>query len=93
METQPHSQPLTGAEVAIQTAAAAGIDVCFANPGTTELYLVQALDRCPGIKPVLAVFEGVCTGAADGYARVTGRPALALLHLGPGAGQRTGQFA
>ena len=84
METQSSPQPLTGAEVAIQTAAAAGIDVCFANPGTTELYLVQALDRCPGIKPVLAVFEGVCTGAADGYARVTGRPALALLHLGPG---------
>ena len=84
METQSSSQPLTGADVAIQTAAAAGIDVCFANPGTTELYLVQALDRCPAIKPVLAVFEGVCTGAADGYARVTGRPALALLHLGPG---------
>lgn len=75
---------LTGAEVAIQTAAAAGIDVCFANPGTTELYLVQALDRCPSIKPVLAVFEGVCTGAADGYSRVSGKPSLALLHLGPG---------
>lgn len=75
---------LTGAEVVLRTAAAAGINVCFANPGTTELLLVQALDRCPEIRPVLAVFEGVCTGAADGYARISGRPALALLHLGPG---------
>lgn len=83
-ETPSDPHPLTGADVAIRTAAAAGIDVCFANPGTTELYLVQALDRCPSIKSVLAVFEGVCTGAADGYARVAGRPALALLHLGPG---------
>ena len=83
-ETPREPHPLTGADVAIRTAAAAGIDVCFANPGTTELYLVQALDRCPSIKSVLAVFEGVCTGAADGYARVAGRPALVLLHLGPG---------
>lgn len=75
---------IPGAEVALRTVAAAGIDICFANPGTTELSLVQALDRCPQIRPVLAVFEGVCTGAADGYARVSGRPALALLHLGPG---------
>ncbi len=84
LESQTAAEPLTGAELAIQTAAAAGIDVCFANPGTTELYLVQALDRCPSIRSILAVFEGVCTGAADGYARVSGRPALALLHLAPG---------
>ncbi len=84
IESQTATRPLTGAELAIQTAAAAGIDVCFANPGTTELYLVQALDRCASIRSILAVFEGVCTGAADGYARVTGQPALALLHLGPG---------
>ena len=82
IESQTATRPLTGAELAIQTAAAAGIDVCFANPGTTELYLVQALDRCASIRSILAVFEGVCTGAADGYARVTGQPALALLHLG-----------
>ncbi len=75
---------ITGAEAVIRTAAAAGIDVCFANPGTTELYLVEALDRCPEIRSVLAVFEGVCTGAADGYARISGKPGLALLHLGPG---------
>lgn len=75
---------MTGAEAVIKTAVAAGIDVCFANPGTTELSLVQALDHCPEMHSVLAVFEGVCTGAADGYARISGRPALALLHLGPG---------
>jgi acetolactate synthase-1/2/3 large subunit len=75
---------MTGAEAVIRTAAAAGIDVCFANPGTTELSLVQALDSCPELRSVLAVFEGVCTGAADGYTRVSGKPALALLHLGPG---------
>jgi acetolactate synthase-1/2/3 large subunit len=78
------AKPMTGAEAVLRTAAAAGIDVCFANPGTTELLLVEALDRCPEIRPVLAVFEGVCTGAADGYTRISGRPALALLHLGPG---------
>src|SRR5215510_6888061 len=75
---------MTGAEVVIRTAAAAGIDVCFANPGTTELSLVEALDKCPDMRYVLAVFEGVCTGAADGYARISGKPGLALLHLGPG---------
>jgi acetolactate synthase-1/2/3 large subunit len=75
---------MTGAEAVIRTAAAAGIEVCFANPGTTELSLVQALDQCPEIRSVLAVFEGVCTGAADGYARISGKPGLALLHLGPG---------
>ncbi len=80
----PPNTAMTGAEAVIRTAAAAGIDVCFANPGTTELYLVEALDRCPQIRSVLSVFEGVCTGAADGYTRITGRPALTLLHLGPG---------
>jgi acetolactate synthase-1/2/3 large subunit len=75
---------MTGAEAVIRTAAAAGIKACFANPGTTELFLVKALDECPSIRPVLAVFEGVCTGAADGYARISGKPGLTLLHLGPG---------
>src|SRR5438093_6625650 len=84
MTTETGARLMTGAEAAIRTAIAAGIDICFANPGTTELSLVQALDRCPEIRSVLAVFEGVCTGAADGYTRVSGRPALALLHLGPG---------
>ena len=84
METGKEAQLMTGAEVVLRTALASGIEACFANPGTTELPLVQALDRCPAMRPVLAVFEGVCTGAADGYTRISGRPALALLHLGPG---------
>ncbi len=75
---------MTGAEALLRTAVAAGIEVCFANPGTTEMPLVTALDRVSGIRPILSLFEGVCTGAADGYGRMAGRPALTLLHLGPG---------
>src|SRR5919108_3175225 len=75
---------MTGAEAVLRTAAAAGVGVCFANPGTTEMALVNALDRVPSIRAVLGLFEGVCSGAADGYARMAGRPALTLLHLGPG---------
>src|SRR5271170_3597507 len=76
--------PTNGAESLIRTALAAGIDVCFANPGTTEMPLVAALDAVPGMRAVLGLFEGVCTGAADGYGRMTGHPALTLTHLGPG---------
>ncbi|HLQ32244.1 MAG TPA: thiamine pyrophosphate-binding protein, partial [Chloroflexota bacterium] len=65
---------MTGAEAALQVALEHGIEVCFANPGTTELPLVAALDRCPAIRPVLGLFEGVCTGGADGYARMAGKP-------------------
>ncbi|GAQ59795.1 acetolactate synthase large subunit [Streptomyces scabiei] len=75
---------MTGAEALVETALAAGVDVCFANPGTTEMPLVAALDSVPGTRAVLGLFEGVCTGAADGYARIAGRPAMTLLHLGPG---------
>ena len=75
---------MNGAESLIRTALAAGVEVCFANPGTTEMQLVAALDRIEGLRPVLCLFEGVATGAADGYARMTGRPAATLLHLGPG---------
>lgn len=75
---------MTGAESLLHTAVAAGIQVCFTNPGTTELPLVSALDQVPGIRAVLGLFEGVCTGAADGYGRMAGRPALTLLHMGPG---------
>src|SRR6266480_6017306 len=75
---------MTGAEAVLQTAAAAGIEVCFANPGTTEMALVNALDRVPSVRAVLGLFEGVCSGAADGYARMAGKPAMTLLHLGPG---------
>ncbi len=75
---------MNGAEALIRTAVAAGVDTCFANPGTTEMPLVAALDSIEGMRAVLALFEGVCTGAADGYARMTGKPAMTLLHLGPG---------
>lgn len=76
--------PRTGAELAIATAVDAGLDVCFANPGTTEMELVAAVGATPGMRGILGLFEGVVTGAADGYGRVTGRPALTLTHLGPG---------
>lgn len=68
----------------LETFADQGVDVCFANPGTSEMHLVAAFDRVPGIRPVLGLFEGVVTGAADGYGRMRGAPALTLLHLGPG---------
>jgi acetolactate synthase-1/2/3 large subunit len=64
---------MTGARSLMQTAVDAGVDLCFANPGTTEIPLVAALDQVPGIRSVLGLFEGVCTGAADGYGRMTGR--------------------
>jgi len=73
-----------GADSLLEAALDAGVEVCFANPGTTEMDLVSALDRNTAIRPVLGLFEGVVTGAADGYGRMTGRPALTLLHLGPG---------
>ncbi|MFN8026021.1 MAG: acetolactate synthase large subunit [Acidimicrobiia bacterium] len=76
----------TGAQQMIETAVAAGVDVCFTNPGTTEMPLVAALDRTPAMRSVLGLFEGVVTGAADGYGRVTDAPALTLLHLGAGYG-------
>jgi acetolactate synthase I/II/III large subunit len=75
---------MNGAESLIRTALAAGVEVCFANPGTTEMPLVAALDAVEGMRSVLGLFEGVCTGAADGYARMADKPALTLLHLGPG---------
>jgi acetolactate synthase-1/2/3 large subunit len=75
---------MNGAESLIRTAVDCGVEICFANPGTTEMPLVAALDSVNGMRAVLALFEGVCTGAADGYARMTGRPAMTLLHLGPG---------
>jgi len=74
----------TGADALLATAAAAGIEVCFANPGTTEMPLVAAFERQRAIRPVLCLFEGVCSAAADGYGRVAGKPALTLTHLGPG---------
>ena len=75
---------MNGAESLVRTLIAGGVEVCFANPGTSEMHLLAALDRVPGIRSVLGLFEGVVTGAADGYARMAGRPAVTLLHLGPG---------
>jgi len=75
---------VNGAEAMLETLVAAGVDVCFTNPGTSELYAVAALDAVPQMHGVLTLFEGVATGAADGYARMAGRPAATLLHLGPG---------
>ena len=77
---------MNGAEMLIKTAAKAGLEVCFTNPGTTEMPLVCGFDSIPGIKPYLGLFEGCCTGAADGYGRMTDKPAMTLLHLGPGLG-------
>jgi acetolactate synthase-1/2/3 large subunit len=77
---------MNGAESLIRTLVAGGIDTCFTNPGTSEIHIVAALDKIPQIRCVLGLFEGVVTGAADGYARMAERPACTLLHLGPGLG-------
>ncbi|OBI97202.1 hypothetical protein A5660_06595 [Mycobacterium alsense] len=77
---------MNGAQALINTLADGGVDVCFANPGTSEMHFVAALDAVPQMRGVLALFEGVATGAADGYARIADRPAAVLLHLGPGLG-------
>jgi acetolactate synthase-1/2/3 large subunit len=77
---------MNGADALIHTLADAGVAVCFANPGTSEMQLVTALDREPRMRPVLCLFEGVATGAADGYGRMAGKPACTMLHLGPGLG-------
>src|ERR1019366_1955047 len=75
---------MNGAESLVRTLVAGGVDVCFANPGTSEMHFVAALDRVEGMRCVLGLFEGVVTGAADDYFRMKGTPASTLLHLGPG---------
>ncbi len=75
---------MNGAESLVRTLVGGGVDVCFANPGTSEMHFVAALDRVEGMRCILGLFEGVVTGAADGYARMSERPAATLLHLGPG---------
>jgi acetolactate synthase-1/2/3 large subunit len=74
------------AESLVRTLINQGVEVCFTNPGTSEMHMVAALDRIDGMRSVLCLFEGVATGAADGYARMAGKPACTLLHLGPGVG-------
>src|SRR5919202_6267607 len=75
-----------GAQALIRTLVDAGVTTCFTNPGTSEMHFVAALDSVPEMRAILALFEGVATGAADGYARMAERPATTLLHLGPGLG-------
>lgn len=77
---------MNGAEALIQTLSDSGIEVCFANPGTSEMQLVAAIDQQPKMRAILGLFEGVVTGAADGYGRMADMPAATLLHLGPGLG-------
>ncbi|MGI9418493.1 MAG: acetolactate synthase large subunit [Geminicoccaceae bacterium] len=75
---------MNGAESLVRSLMTAGVEVCFGNPGTSEMHFLAALDRIDGLRSVLCLFEGVATGAADGYARMTGKPAATLTHLGPG---------
>src|ERR1043166_372268 len=83
---------MNGAECLLRTLAANGVEICFMNPGTSEMRFVEALDSVPGFRGILCLFEGVCSGAADGYARMTGRPAATLLHLGPGRANGLSNF-
>jgi acetolactate synthase-1/2/3 large subunit len=80
---------MNGAESLIRTLIAGGVDTCFANPGTSEMHIVAALDSVTKMRCVLGLFEGVVTGAADGYARMAEKPACTLLHLGPGLANGT----
>ena len=77
---------MNGAESLVRTLLNGDVNVCFANPGTSEMHFVSALDRVEGVRCILGLFEGVVTGAADGYYRMSGKPAATLLHLGPGLG-------
>jgi acetolactate synthase-1/2/3 large subunit len=80
---------MNGADALVSASRGAGVEVCFANPGTTEMAMVDALTRSKAMRPVLALFEGAASGAADGYARIAGKPASVMLHLGPGLGNAT----
>jgi hypothetical protein len=80
---------MNGAQSLIQTLINCKVDTCFANPGTSEMHFVAALDSVPEMRPVLCLFEGVATGAADGYGRIAGKPAATLLHPGLAVASRT----
>ena len=84
MSADPHA--MNGAQSLVRTLVASGVELCFANPGTSEMHFVAALDQIDGMRCVLGLFEGVVTGAADGYYRIADKPAATLLHLGPGLG-------
>ena len=83
---------MNGADSLVQTLVAGGVDTCFTNPGTSEMHFVAALDRQPGLRSILTLFEGVASGAADGYGRMAGKPAATLLHTGPGLSNALANF-
>ena len=80
---------MNGAESLVRSLLASGVDTCFANPGTSEMHFVAALDKVAGMRCVLGLAETVVTGCADGYARMTGKPAATLMHCGPGLANGT----
>ena len=80
---------MNGAESLVRSLLASGVDTCFANPGTSEMHFVAALDKVAGMRCVLGMAETVVTGCADGYARMTGKPAATLMHCGPGLANGT----
>ena len=73
---------MNGAESLLNSLIKQGVEVCFTNPGTSEMHMVAAIGKTDQMRSILALFEGVCTGAADGYGRMAGKPACTLLHLG-----------
>jgi acetolactate synthase-1/2/3 large subunit len=83
---------MNGAESLLQTLIAGDVEVCFTNPGTSEMHFVAALDRVPAMRSILTLFEGVASGAADGYGRMAGKPAATLLHTGPGLANGLANF-
>jgi acetolactate synthase-1/2/3 large subunit len=83
---------MNGAECLLRTLVSNGVNLCLANPGTSEMQFVSALDRVPGMRGVLCLFESVCSGGADGYARMADRAASTLLHLGPGLANGLSNF-
>jgi len=83
---------MNGAESLVETLVDGGVEVCFTNPGTSEMHFVAALDRFPGMRSILTLFEGVASGAADGYGRMAEKPAATLLHTGPGLANGLANF-
>jgi len=83
---------MNGAESLVETLVGGGVEVCFTNPGTSEMHFVAALDRFPGMRSLLTLFEGVASGAADGYGRMAEKPAATLLHTGPGLANGLANF-
>ena len=75
---------MNGSQLLLKALVEAGIEICFANPGTSEMHLVLAIGKSDAVRPILCLFEGVATGAADGYGRMADKPAITLLHMGPG---------